>query len=63
MGGVVNIITKRPLNSLSVSANLFYGTYNTMGGSLNLMGRQLGQFGTWFCKILKAFTGDSAIIL
>lgn len=39
MGGVINIITKRPQTKLSGNANAFYGTYNTMGGSLSLMGR------------------------
>ncbi len=39
MGGVINIITKRPDKFLDVNANVFYGTYNTKGASLNLMGR------------------------
>ncbi len=36
MGGVVNIITKRPDKPFKGDACVFYGTYNTYGASLNL---------------------------
>lgn len=32
MGGIINIITRRPDQKLSVNASFEYGTYNTMGG-------------------------------
>lgn len=38
MGGVINIITKKPGQSLSGSAEAFYGSYNTLGGSAILSG-------------------------
>lgn len=39
MGGVINIITTKPDKPLNVSANGFYGTYNTYGGGLEASGR------------------------
>jgi len=39
MGGVINIITKKPDEPLSVSAELFYGSYTTMGGNARLAGQ------------------------
>ena len=38
MGGVINIITKKPTQAFKGDAKIFYGTYNTFGGSLNLSG-------------------------
>lgn len=39
MGGVINIITKRPEKPLSVVARAFYGSWNTTGGFASLQGR------------------------
>ncbi len=35
MGGIINIITRRPDEKLSISASLEYGTFNTMGGRIS----------------------------
>ncbi len=35
MGGIINILTRRPDEKLSVDASLEYGTYNTMGGKFS----------------------------
>lgn len=43
MGGVINIITKHPRNSLDGFANLGYGTYNTLKGQLNLSGKRISE--------------------
>jgi iron complex outermembrane receptor protein len=40
MGGVINIITKKPTSGVSGQAKLFYGTYNTFGGSVLVSGRK-----------------------
>jgi len=39
MGGVINIITKKPVEPLSGKISLDYGTYNTLGGKIFLAGR------------------------
>jgi outer membrane receptor protein involved in Fe transport len=39
MGGSVNIITRKPQKTISGKIGLEYGTYNTIGGNLNLSGR------------------------
>jgi iron complex outermembrane receptor protein len=39
MGGSVNILTRKPQKRLSGQAGIEYGTYNTIGGKLNLSGR------------------------
>jgi iron complex outermembrane receptor protein len=36
MGGVINIITKKGTEKLEAGASLFGGTYNTLGGRINL---------------------------
>ena len=36
MGGVINIITKKPKEKLSALAKAYYGSYNTYGASLNV---------------------------
>lgn len=41
MGGVINIITKRPKEKISGSIKAFGGTYNTMGSSVNVMGSEI----------------------
>jgi iron complex outermembrane receptor protein len=43
MGGVINIITKKPVLPLEGSVKVFGGRYNTFGGSLNLMGSEIKQ--------------------
>ncbi len=40
MGGVINIITKKPQKSIEGSLQAFYGTYNSAGSSLNLSGNE-----------------------
>ncbi len=39
MGGVINIITKKPVEPFSGKISLDYGTYNTVGGKIYLAGR------------------------
>lgn len=39
MGGIINIITGQPVQKFMARASLEYGTYNTMGGKLNLGGK------------------------
>lgn len=41
MGGVINIITKRPEKKLEGSLQLFGGSYKTLGSSLNLSGNEI----------------------
>ena len=41
MGGVINIITKKPSSGLEGSVKAFGGRYNTFGGSVNLMGSEI----------------------
>lgn len=41
MGGVINLITKIPEKKLEGSVKAFYGTYNTIGGSLALSGNEI----------------------
>jgi iron complex outermembrane recepter protein len=43
MGGVINIITKRPTEKFSGSLKSYYGTYNTFGNSINLMGSNIKE--------------------
>jgi len=39
MGGIINIITSQPTQKFAAKASLEYGTFNTMGGKLNLGGK------------------------
>jgi iron complex outermembrane receptor protein len=39
MGGVINIITKKPVKRIEGAVSGFYGTYNTYGGDIDLSGR------------------------
>ncbi|MBN2776667.1 MAG: TonB-dependent receptor [Bacteroidales bacterium] len=41
MGGVINIITRKPTKNLQASLKAFGGQYNTFGGSVNLMGSEI----------------------
>ncbi|MBU2556893.1 MAG: TonB-dependent receptor [Bacteroidetes bacterium] len=43
MGGVINIITKKPQTDLSGNARVFYGSHNTIGGSVSAAGRNFDQ--------------------
>ncbi|WDP91531.1 MAG: TonB-dependent receptor [Desulfobacter sp.] len=45
MGGVINIITRRPDKNVEGSASVGYGTYNTRKGSARLAGRQAKDSG------------------
>jgi len=47
MGGIINIITKKPVKKLSLNTNLFYGTYNTFGGKISAMGRTDNSLFYW----------------
>ncbi|OIP01451.1 MAG: hypothetical protein AUJ97_07035 [Bacteroidetes bacterium CG2_30_32_10] len=40
MGGVINIISKKPIEKFAGSASIEGGTYNTFGGHLNMNGKQ-----------------------
>ena len=39
MGGVINIITRKPVEPMSASAGISYGTFNTWRGNLSLTAR------------------------
>lgn len=39
MGGIINILTSQPVEKFSGKASVEYGTFNTVGGKLNLGGR------------------------
>ena len=41
MGGVINLITKQPEKKIEGNVRAFYGTYNTIGGSLALSGNEI----------------------
>lgn len=41
MGGVINVITKKPTEKLEGLAKVFYGTYNSRGESMILSGSQV----------------------
>ena len=41
MGGVINIITKKPTKQLHGSVKLFGGKYNVFGSSANIMGNEI----------------------
>lgn len=43
LGGVINIITKKPEKRLEGSAKTFYGTYNIFGSSINLAGSEIRE--------------------
>ncbi|HBS88808.1 MAG: hypothetical protein A2W91_03960 [Bacteroidetes bacterium GWF2_38_335] len=43
MGGVINIITKKPQEKLSGNIKAFAGKYNTLGSSLNLSGSKIKE--------------------
>lgn len=43
MGGVINIITKKPEKRIEGSLKSFYGTYNTLGSSLNISGKEINN--------------------
>ena len=46
MGGVINIITRKPEKKpISIGADLTYGTYNTWNGGINLSGSLMDRFG------------------
>jgi iron complex outermembrane receptor protein len=49
MGGVINIITKRPIQPLTAQLNIYGGSYNTFGANLLLSGNNR--------KTEKDFTG------
>lgn len=63
MGGVINIITNKPSNKLSVRAKAYYGTYNTFGGDL-FLGSSLikNDKGFYFEAIGNLRKGDGYII-
>lgn len=41
MGGVINLITKMPEKKFEGNVKAFYGTYNTIGGSVALSGNEI----------------------
>ncbi len=44
MGGIINIITQKPVNKFNLNASLDYGTYNTAGAKVNVSGRLSNSF-------------------
>lgn len=54
MGGIINIITRKPTEKLFVNAGLEYGTYNTLGGKINAGGsinvKNPGQSWIWMAN-------------
>ena len=47
MGGVINIITKKPVKSREISGGISYGTYNTLRQDMDIMVRGAkGYYGT-----------------
>lgn len=43
MGGAINMITKTPVKKLSGNVKAFYGTYNSWGSSVNLLGNKVKE--------------------
>lgn len=43
MAGVINILTKQPVAKQRMSASTFYGSHNTIGGSLHLSGNNFKE--------------------
>lgn len=41
MGGVINIISKRPLSPLAIQSNSYFGSFKTMGQHLRLSGNKV----------------------
>lgn len=48
MGGVINIITKRPVKPFSGFLEGFYGTYDTYGGNYEIMSKPFKDKGLYF---------------
>lgn len=63
MGGIVNLITKRPYKKgISGTANAYYGTYNTFGGSFNIMQKFTDSIrGTYYSVSGKVLQSDGYI--
>lgn len=63
MGGIVNIITKRPYKKgVSATANSFYGSYNSYGGSFNVMQKFIEDIkGAYYSVSGKALKSDGYI--
>lgn len=50
MGGVVNIITKQPSTPFKGDVGIFYGTYSTTGGSINLSANKIKNDKGFYCN-------------
>jgi iron complex outermembrane receptor protein len=54
MGGIINIISRKPTEKLFVNAGLEYGTFNTLGGKISAGGnidvKKPGQSWTWMAN-------------
>lgn len=63
MGGIVNLITKRPYKKgISGVAKTYYGTYNTFGGSFNFMQKFSDNIkGAYYSVSAKALQSDGYI--
>ena len=63
MGGIVNLITKRPYKKgISGIAKTFYGTYNSFGGSFNIMQKFTDSLkGAYYSVSAKALQSDGYI--
>jgi len=63
MGGVINIITKHPEKQLQGSAGIGYGTYNTMQGEVNLLGRNFKENKGMYWKLGSFYRQGDGYIL
>lgn len=51
MSGAINIITKKPVKSIEGEVKAFYGSYNTMGGRLQLSGSEVKKSKGFFFDV------------
>lgn len=64
MGGVINILTKKEQNLFDAEASLFGGTYNTIGGKINIGGNYIkDQKGFYWSTNAFYRQGDGYIIV
>ncbi len=61
MGGVINIITRTPVEPFSASAGVSYGTFNTWRSNLSLTGRATDQLTVHLHGFLTSSDGYNAV--
>jgi iron complex outermembrane receptor protein len=59
MGGIINIISAKPVKPLQGGVSIDYGTYNTFTGKVNLQGKIDDQSGTQFYWAANSFYQNS----